>query len=187
MPPAMSLVAPPVAFTIVVVVVVAPCTVMGNIDIIVPTFLYEIDRLTTRIVAVAMLVPVLGMAGRHMQVDWLRGHTHGYRLDHDGLGVEDRRRGQGADVNAAIEAWLTNADRHPSGGTHRQSEGEDYYEQETLHVVPPFHCCITRQQSRSMMRAVYSLPANQRSVSAAPGSGSDHTSLAASNLVYHAM
>src|SRR5262249_34921265 len=155
MPPAMSLVAPPVAFTIVVVAVVAPCTVMGNIDIIVPTFLHEIDRLTTRIVAVAMLVPVLGMAGRHMQVDRLKGHTHWYRLDHDRLRVEDGRRCQGADVNAAIEAELTNADRHASGGTHRQNGGEDDREQEALHVVPPFHCCITRQPIRSMTRTVY--------------------------------
>ena len=146
---------------------------MGNIDIIVPTFLHEIDRLTARMVAVAMLVPVLRMAGRHVQVDRLRGHTHWYRLDHDGLGVEDRRRCHGADINVAIEAWLTNADRHASSGTYRQSGGEDDREQEALHVEPPFHYCITRPHIHSMTRAVYWLPAVQRSASAAPGSESD--------------
>ena len=169
----MPLVASPVAFTPVLVAVVIPCAVMGNIDIIVPTFLHEIDRVTTRLVAVAMLVPVLRMAGRHVQVDRLRGHTHWDRLDHDGLGGEDRRGCQGADVNVAIEAWLTNADRHASGGTHRQSGDEDDRKQETLHVEPPFHYCITRPHIRLMTRAVYWLPAVQRSASAAPGSESD--------------
>src|SRR5215510_13395495 len=143
MPPAMPLVASPVACTPVLVAVVVPCAVMGNIDILVPTFWHEIDRLPTRMVAVAMLVPVLRMAGRHVQVDRWRCHTHGYRLDHDGLRVEDRRRCQGAEVNVAIEAWLTNADRHASGGTHRQNGSEDDREQEALHGKPPLRYCST--------------------------------------------
>jgi hypothetical protein len=121
----MPLVMLPVAFTIPLVAVVVPCAVMGNIDIMVPTFLHEIDRLTTCMVPVAMLVPFFGMARRHVQVNRLWGHGYWYRLDHNRLGVEDGRWCQGADVNAAIEAWLTNADRHASGGTHRESGGED--------------------------------------------------------------
>jgi len=78
--------------------------------------LHEIDRLATGIVTVAMLAPVLRMAGRHVQIDRLRGHTHRPRLYHERLGVEEGRRRNVADVKAAIKTWLANADRHASGG-----------------------------------------------------------------------
>jgi hypothetical protein len=125
---------PPMALPLVLVIVLILTAGMRHIDIMVPTFLHEIDRVATRMVPGAMFAPVLGMAGGHVQVKRWRGDNRGHGLDDDRLGVEDGRGGQGAEVNMAI-----NVDRHPSSGTHRQSSSQDEGAQKALHTQILYH------------------------------------------------
>jgi hypothetical protein len=117
------------ALPLVLVMVLILTAGMRHIDISVPTFLHEIDRVATRMVPGAICAPVLGMAGGHVQVERWRGDNRGHGLDDDRLGVEDGRGWQGAEVNVAI-----NVDRHPSSGTHRQRSREDEGEQKAEHT-----------------------------------------------------
>ena len=93
---------PPIAFPLVLVMVLLLIAGMRHIDIMIPPFLHEIDRVATRIILGAMFAPVLGMAGGHVQVEWWRGDNRGHGLDDDRLGEEDRRGWQGAEGNMAI-------------------------------------------------------------------------------------
>jgi len=93
---------PPIAFPLVLVMVLLLTAGMRHIDIMIPPFLHEIDRVATRIILGAMFAPVLGMAGGHVQVEWWRGDNRGHGLDDDRLGEEDRRGWQGAEGNMAI-------------------------------------------------------------------------------------
>ena len=87
-----SPVLPPMALPLVLVMVLILTASMRNIDIMVPTFLHEIDRLATRIVPGAMRAPVLGMARRHTEIDRLRSYHRGCLLNHNGLLVDNRWR-----------------------------------------------------------------------------------------------
>ena len=129
-----SPVLPPMALPLVLVMVLILTAGMRHIDIMVPTFVHEIDRLATRMVPGAMFAPVLGMAGGHVQVERWRGDNRGHGLDEDRLGVEDGRGWQGAEVNTAI-----NVDRHLSSGTHRQSSSQEEGEQQASHTKILYH------------------------------------------------
>jgi hypothetical protein len=117
------------ALPLVLVMVLILTAGLRHIDIMVPTFLHEIDRVATRLVPGAMFAPVLGMAGGHVQVERWRGDNRGHGLDEDRLGVEDGRGWQGAEVNTAI-----NVDRYLSSGTHRQSSSQEEGAQQALHT-----------------------------------------------------
>ena len=132
-----SPVLPPMALPLVLVLVLILTAGMRNIDIMVPPFLHEIDRLATRMVPGAMFAPVLGMAGGHVQVERWRGDNRGHGLDEDRLGVEDGRGWQGAEVNTAIQV-----DRHPSSGTHRQSSSQDAGGQKAEHTKSLYQDCL---------------------------------------------
>src|SRR4029453_9713554 len=89
-----SPVLPPMALPLVLVMGLVLTAGMRHIDIMVPTFLHEIDRLATRMVPGAMFAPVLGMAGGHVQVERWRGGPPGPGLVSDRLGGGARWRGQ---------------------------------------------------------------------------------------------
>ena len=78
--------------------------VARDIDVAVPVLLYEVDRLTTRVVLAAMLPPVFCVAWRDMEVNRLPHDADGYRLNDYRLRVDQLRRWKTADVNATIEA-----------------------------------------------------------------------------------
>jgi hypothetical protein len=83
---------------------------------VVPPILHEIDRLSTGVVLVAMLAPVLRLAWRHAQVDRLAYHLCRRLLNHDRLPVDNARLREVADVNAAIEAGVANLDGYANIG-----------------------------------------------------------------------
>lgn len=89
---------------------------LRHINIIVPSITYEIGRAATGIVFMAVLAPVFRMTGRYMQVDWLMNNAIRCRMNNDWSRVNDFWLREITDINAAIKAWLTNADRHPDTG-----------------------------------------------------------------------
>jgi len=86
------------------------CLVMRNIDIVVPSFFYEIDRMAAGIVFAAVLAPVLRMTGRNVHIDWLINDTDRRGPNHDGSCVDELRLGKTPDVNAAVKAGLGDTD-----------------------------------------------------------------------------
>ena len=76
---------PMVVIIIPVIAIMVTFTIAWNVNLVVPIFLHEIDRLAAGIVFVAMLTPFLRMARRYMKVERLLHHTHRDRLDHDRL------------------------------------------------------------------------------------------------------
>ena len=87
--------------------------VMLNVFAVVPVLPDEEHGLAAGVVLVAMLLPVFGVARRHMQIErrTIRGN-----LAHDhGLDVDHLRLREAADVDAAIESGLAEADRDVGG------------------------------------------------------------------------
>jgi len=89
---------------------------MRNIDFVVPSIFHEIDRVAAGVVFVAVLAPVLRMAGGHVHVDRLVSHADGRGPNHDGSCIDDLGMGKAPDVNAAVETGLGYADRHADIG-----------------------------------------------------------------------
>src|SRR5207249_423939 len=81
-----------------------------------PLLLDEVHGLTAGVVAPAVLAPVLLIDNRHVEVDGLLVHGHGGRGDHDRLSVDNGRLRVAADVDAAVDARLVDADRHSNVG-----------------------------------------------------------------------
>ena len=81
------------------------------IDIVVPVVLYEVGPLPAGVVASTMFRPVPDVSRRHAQVDRLLDYGNGRRGDDHRLGIDHRRRGKGADVDASVEARLADAYR----------------------------------------------------------------------------
>ena len=81
------------------------------IDIVVPVVLYEVGPLPAGVVASTMFRPVPDVSRRHAQVDRLLDYGNGRRGDDHRLGIDHRRRGKGADVDASVEARLSDAYR----------------------------------------------------------------------------
>lgn len=84
--------------------------VMRNVDIVVPSIAYKIGRAATGIVFMAVLAPVFRMTGRYVQVDWLMNNAIRCRMNNDWSRVNDFWLRKVTNINATIEAWLTNAD-----------------------------------------------------------------------------
>ena len=89
---------------------------MRCIDVIVPSFLDEIDRTAASIVLAAVLAPVLCVTGGHMHVDGLMNNTDRRRMNYDGSCVDDFGVGKTPYVNTAVEARLGDTDRHADIG-----------------------------------------------------------------------
>jgi len=86
------------------------CLVVRNVDIVVPSIFYEIDRVAAGIVFAAVLAPVLRMTGRYVQIDWLINDTDRRMPNHDGSCVNEFGLGKTPDVNAAVKAGLGDTD-----------------------------------------------------------------------------
>jgi hypothetical protein len=89
---------------------------MRHIHIIVPFFLYEIDRVAAGIVFAAVLALVFRMTGRYMHINWLINNTDRYGMNYDRSCVNEFRLGKTPNVNAAVKAGLGDTDRHTDIG-----------------------------------------------------------------------
>lgn len=99
-----------------IVAAVSVTAVLRGINRVVPVVLHEIDGGAAGVVLSAMLAPMLGMAGRYMQIHWLPYGLHG--LNNDRLAIDQRWSWiLIADINLAVEAWLTNADGNANIGS----------------------------------------------------------------------
>src|SRR6218665_3966908 len=106
----MPVIAPVIPTLIAPAVVVVVVAVVGHVVVAVPVVTHEVDRLAAGAVAVAVLLPVALMAGRHAQVDGR--HPGRAALHPDGLRI-DQARGRGiAQVDATVETGLADADGH---------------------------------------------------------------------------
>jgi len=108
------------AFSIVspVLVVVFTVTVflpiMGDIFMLVPVVLHEVDVPVAGMVMVTIPFPVLDMAWRDVQVD--RRAVHLGTFDNHRLWIDEHRRRGITNIDLAVKARLTHADRDPDVG-----------------------------------------------------------------------
>jgi hypothetical protein len=112
-----------VAVTAVVISVVIPTVthmammflIMRNVFMVVPVVLHKVDPFTACMVLTAMFAPVSGMARRDVQVDW---RTIFHHAAHDNRpGVDQLRRRIVANIDPAVEAGLSDADRYANVGS----------------------------------------------------------------------
>ena len=90
--------------------------VFRHIDVVIPLISHEIDGPATSIVFVTMSFPMFFVSGRNMQIERRIRHTHRHGTDHDRLWINDLWPWKVSDIDLAIKAWLTNADRHADIG-----------------------------------------------------------------------
>src|SRR3989442_7832524 len=81
-----------------------------------PLLLDEVHGLTASVVAPAVPAPVLLIDNRDVEVDRLLVHGHRRRGDYNRLSVDDSRRRVVADVDAAVDAGLIDANRNSDVG-----------------------------------------------------------------------
>ena len=86
------------------------------IDVVIPLIAHEIDGPATGIVFTTMFSPMFFVSRRDMQIERGMRHTHRHGTDHDRLRINDLWPWKVSDVDLAIKAWLTNADRHADIG-----------------------------------------------------------------------
>ena len=109
--------APILVLVIMVVVIVVMVIVVSTmllmivryILIVVQSVLYEVNRLATGVVSVAMFAPIFRMSGRHMQVKRRQQYTSG-RLNYHWFQIDQRGPREIADVYVTVKAGLTNTD-----------------------------------------------------------------------------
>ena len=88
-----------------------PRLISRHIFFIVPSVAYKIDRPSAGIILMAMLFPLLFVAGRHMNIDRRRGrHTYRHGSDQNRLGINDFRPGKISNIDLAVKTGLANAD-----------------------------------------------------------------------------
>ena len=86
------------------------------IDVVIPLIAYKIDRPATGVVFMTMFSPMFFVSRRNMQIERRMRHTHRQGTDHDRLRINDLWPWKVSDIDLAIKAWLTNADRHADIG-----------------------------------------------------------------------
>ncbi len=112
----------PAVIAVITATVIVTLPVAWGIFMVVPVVTDKIDPFATGAVLMAVLAPVLGMAGRDTQVE--RRATDRAAFDADRLRVEQDGRREAADIEAAIEAWMADIDRDTDiGGQGRGAEG----------------------------------------------------------------
>jgi hypothetical protein len=99
-----------------------PARMLMRITLMHPTFLHKINRLAAGVVVVAVTAPILLVRSRDVKVDRLALHHYSRlhkdrvvmnrRRNNNGLWIHHCRLGVIANVNAAIDARLVNANRH---------------------------------------------------------------------------
>lgn len=102
-----------------------PLPVLRNVDIAVPSVLYEIDGPAAGIVLMAMLAPIFRVTGRNVQVDGFFHDRAVRRPNYDGPPVDDLRRGEIADVDVAVKTGLPHTDGYAYVGGVRRNRGKD--------------------------------------------------------------
>lgn len=86
---------------------------MRHIHIVVPVPLNKIDRLVAGVIAVAVFIPALGMAGRHMEVNRLLLNSDGRWHGQNRILVNQLWHGiVAAQIDLSIKAGLTDIDRY---------------------------------------------------------------------------
>ena len=100
----------PIVVVVTMLAMHMPLTVNRSVFLLIPAVLYEIDAFPAGAVAMAVLAPVPGMAGRDMQIEWRTGDRHA--MDHPRRRVEQWRWWETANIDAAVEAGLANVDGH---------------------------------------------------------------------------
>ena len=90
--------------------------VMGNINVVVPPVLDEIDGPVAGIIPVTVLGPFFRMSGRHMEIEWFMNNVDGRWADHDGIGVNQLGPGGVAYVNLSVKSGLADAHRYINVG-----------------------------------------------------------------------
>jgi hypothetical protein len=142
------------AFAVALALIATLTLVLMVVVILIPILAHEIDWNAARVVLTAMLVPVLLMAWRDSQIDWLG--TDRCALHPDGFCHDDRGRGSIADVDATVEAWLTNLYGHTNvrslGGTDERRAGEQ--EKDTFHRRPRLDELLAWMAARNHCRAL---------------------------------
>src|SRR5262249_7052550 len=93
------------SMTVSVLRVLRRAAAAGDVDLVVPALLDEIDALSASVVLTAVLLPLLGVSGRHAQVDRrpLDGNRDGRWLHDHRLLVDHRRRRPIADLDPAVD------------------------------------------------------------------------------------
>ena len=93
-------------------------TLTRDVDLVVPALLDEVDAFAAGVVLAAVLLPVLGVAGRDAQVDRRTLHRNGDRrgLHDDRLLVHHLRGRPVADLDPAINTRLADGDRDSDVG-----------------------------------------------------------------------
>src|ERR1700690_2212792 len=129
----------PVRATAVILVATIMFLVTRNVLVVVPVVLHKEDPLAAGVVLAAVLAPVFGMARRHAQIN--RRTVGRHPLYGDRLRIKHLRLGVAADVEAAIEARLADAERQANVGSECRngSGGRDYSrcDQKTFHLESP--------------------------------------------------
>lgn len=100
----------PVVVVVTLLAVHMPLTVNRSVFLLIPAVLHEIDAFPAGAVAMAVLAPVPGMAGRDVQIERRTGDRH--TMDDSWLRVEQWRWRETANIDAAVEAGLTDIDRN---------------------------------------------------------------------------
>jgi hypothetical protein len=107
----------PVFATTVTLVSAMLLLITRSVLTVVPVVLHKEDPLTAGVVFAAVLAPVSGMARRNAQIDGRA--VNRYPLDCYGLTINQLRLWVAADVESAIEARLTDAERNANVGSER--------------------------------------------------------------------
>ena len=100
----------PVVVVVTMLAMHMPLTVNRSVFLLIPAVLYEIDAFPAGAVAMAVLAPVPGMAGRDVQIEGRTGDRH--TMDDSWLRVEQWWWWETANIDAAVEAGLTDIDRN---------------------------------------------------------------------------
>lgn len=107
-----------------IVTLAMPRLVLRHIDVIVPSFFYEIDGTAAGIVFRTVLAPLLFMPGWDVNVYRLINDTGRSVMNHDRPCIDDLRPRIGTDVDAAVKTGLAHADRHADIGSLRRRGGD---------------------------------------------------------------
>src|ERR1700722_15021397 len=84
-------------------------TIVGNVSLRVPVMPDEVDRLAAGVVLAAVMTPIALIAWAHMQVNRRRQHAAS-AYAHDGRAIDEAGRRRVADIHAAVEARVAQAD-----------------------------------------------------------------------------
>jgi hypothetical protein len=104
-----------VTFIVPMVMVAAmPFAIMGNVHFVIPIVPHEVDRLAARVVFMAVLTPLLFVAGRNVQVDRLLHHAYPHWLDNHRLGEHQLWLREVAYIDVPIKTRLTDRYRYPA-------------------------------------------------------------------------